>query len=83
MISTDTYDGKNTYISKATYEVVGGCDCCGFTSTDYRAHDSAIRAGRALLARLVRSGHANPWVRVYDRDGSVIFDTCTTSWRVV
>ena len=72
MISTNTYNGKNTYISKATYEVVGGCDCCGFTSTDYRAMDSAKRAARALFARLDRSGHRAPLVTVYDLDGSVI-----------
>ena len=72
MICNNTYCGKNTSVSNDTYEVVGGCDCCGFTSTDYCAHDSAIRAGRALFARLDRSAHRSPWVTVYDRDGSVI-----------
>ena len=72
MICNNTYCGKNTSVSNDTYEVVGGCDCCGHCSADYRAHDSAIRAARALFARLDRSAHRSPWVTVYDLDGSVI-----------
>ena len=75
MVSTNTYIGKNTSVSNDTYEVVGGCDCCGSTSSEYRSKDSAIRAARALYARLVRSGHDFPYVLVYDRDGfPPIFD---------